>query len=53
MKAVAYQSSHPIDHPDALVDTTLPDPVAGGRDLLVEVRAIRQAGKKSRPACRR
>ena len=40
MKAVAYQLSHPVDHPDALVDTTLPDPVAEGRDLLVEVRAI-------------
>nr|WP_314626833.1 zinc-binding alcohol dehydrogenase family protein [uncultured Noviherbaspirillum sp.] len=40
MKAVAYQASHPIDHPDALIDTTLPDPVAQGRDLLVEVRAV-------------
>lgn len=40
MKAVAYQASHPIDHPDALIDTTLPDPIARGRDLLVEVRAV-------------
>lgn len=40
MKAVAYQASHPIDHPDALIDTILPDPIAQGRDLLVEVRAV-------------
>ena len=40
MKAVAYQASHPISHPDALIDTILPDPVAQGRDLLVEVRAV-------------
>ncbi|MBK4735282.1 zinc-binding alcohol dehydrogenase family protein [Noviherbaspirillum pedocola] len=40
MRAVAYQASHPIDHPDALVDVTLPDPVASGHDLLVEVRAV-------------
>lgn len=40
LKAVAYQTSHAIDHADALVDITLPDPVAQGRDLLVEVRAV-------------
>ena len=40
MKAVAYQASHSIDHPDALIDTLLPDPVAQGRDLLVEVKAV-------------
>jgi len=40
MKAVAYQQSLPIDHPDALQDITLETPVANGRDLLVEVRAV-------------
>jgi zinc-binding alcohol dehydrogenase family protein len=40
MKAVAYQASYSIDHPDALIDTILPDPVAQGRDLLVEVKAV-------------
>ena len=40
MKAVAYYKSLPIDAPDSLVDLTLPEPVPGPRDLLVEVRAI-------------
>lgn len=40
MKAIAYQRNLPIDHPDALVDITLPDPVATGHDLLVEVHAV-------------
>lgn len=40
MKAIAYQQSLPIDHPDALVAITLPDPTPSGRDLLVEVKAI-------------
>jgi len=40
MKAVGYRQSLPIDHPDALVDLELPAPVAAGRDLLVEVKAI-------------
>lgn len=40
MKAVAYQKNLPIDHPDALADVTLPEPVPTGRDLLVEVRAV-------------
>ncbi|GIZ53315.1 zinc-binding alcohol dehydrogenase family protein [Noviherbaspirillum aridicola] len=40
MKAVAYRKNLPIDHPDALSDVTLPDPAPGGRDLLVEVRAV-------------
>jgi NADPH:quinone reductase-like Zn-dependent oxidoreductase len=40
MKAVAYQQSLPTDHPDALQDITLEAPVANGRDLLVEVRAV-------------
>ncbi|MCB1890565.1 MAG: zinc-binding alcohol dehydrogenase family protein [Rhodocyclaceae bacterium] len=40
MKAVGYQQSLPIDHPEALLDVTLPAPEAHGRDLLVEVRAV-------------
>ena len=40
MKAVGYQQSQPISHPDALLDITLPEPVATGHDLLVEVKAI-------------
>lgn len=40
MKAIAYQHTLPIDHADALQDITLPDPVATGRDLLVEIKAI-------------
>lgn len=40
MKAIAYRQSHPIDHPDALIDLTLPEPIAIGHDLLVDVHAI-------------
>ncbi|WP_300452507.1 zinc-binding alcohol dehydrogenase family protein [Accumulibacter sp.] len=40
MKAVAYQKNLPIDDPAALQDIELPDPVAIGRDLLVEVKGI-------------
>ena len=40
MKAIAYQNNLPIDHVDALVDVTLPDPVATGHDLLVAVHAV-------------
>lgn len=40
MKAIGYQTAHPIDHPEALLDITQPDPVATGRDLLVEVHAV-------------
>jgi zinc-binding alcohol dehydrogenase family protein len=40
MKAVAYRASLPIDDPHSLLDVELPDPVATGRDLLVQVRAI-------------
>lgn len=40
MKAVAYRKSLPITEADALIDVELPDPVAQGRDLLVEVRAV-------------
>ena len=40
MKAVATTRPLPIDDPEALCDLTLPEPVAGGRDLLVRVRAV-------------
>jgi zinc-binding alcohol dehydrogenase family protein len=40
MKAVAYQKSLPIEDESSLVDIVLPEPIADGRDLLVEVRAI-------------
>ena len=40
MKAIAYRHALPINDPNALLDVTLPDPIPGDRDLLVEVRAI-------------
>lgn len=40
MKAVAYRQSLPIDHAESLLDVTLPEPVPGARDLLVQVRAV-------------
>jgi zinc-binding alcohol dehydrogenase family protein len=40
MKAVAYYQSLPITDSQSLQDIDLPDPVAGPRDLLVEVKAI-------------
>ena len=40
MKAVVHYRSLPIADPEALVDATLPEPVPGPRDLLVDVKAI-------------
>ncbi|MCB2252052.1 zinc-binding alcohol dehydrogenase family protein [Pseudomonas chlororaphis] len=40
MKAIAYYASLPINDPQSLQDIELPEPVAGPRDLLVEVKAI-------------
>ncbi|QXI15078.1 zinc-binding alcohol dehydrogenase family protein [Pseudomonas hamedanensis] len=40
MKAIAYYASLPISDTNALQDIELPEPVAGPRDLLVEVKAI-------------
>lgn len=40
MKAVGYKEPGAIDREDALVDITLPEPKAEGRDLLVEVKAV-------------
>jgi zinc-binding alcohol dehydrogenase family protein len=40
MKAIGYHQSLAIDDPMSLQDLTLPDPVAGPRDLLVRVAAV-------------
>jgi len=40
MKAIGYLDSHPIDHPEALLDIELDRPTPAGHDLLVAVRAI-------------
>ncbi|ONN66145.1 zinc-binding alcohol dehydrogenase family protein [Herbaspirillum sp. VT-16-41] len=41
MKAIVYrQHGLPISNPESLIDTTLPEPTPGERDLLVEVKAI-------------
>lgn len=40
MKAIAFRECLPIDHPDALLDVELPEPVPGPHDLLVAVQAI-------------
>lgn len=40
MKAVGYRNSLPISDGKSLEDVTLPDPVAGPRDLMVAVKAI-------------
>lgn len=40
MRAIGYQKSLPIDDPKSLSDIELPRPVAAGRDLLVEVKAV-------------
>lgn len=41
MKAITFtQHALPIDDPQALIDTDLPVPTPGPRDLLVEVRAV-------------
>ncbi|MGO2278114.1 MULTISPECIES: zinc-binding alcohol dehydrogenase family protein [unclassified Psychrobacter] len=40
MKAIGYQNNLPIDNEQSLQDITLNKPVASGRDILVEVKAI-------------
>jgi zinc-binding alcohol dehydrogenase family protein len=40
MKAVAYRRPLPITDAESLLDVTLPEPVAAGRDLLVRVEAV-------------
>jgi NADPH2:quinone reductase len=40
MRAIGYDAPGPITAPNSLRDVELPRPVAAGRDLLVEVRAV-------------
>ena len=40
MRAIAYEHNLPISDPQALIETDVADPVAGDRDLIVEVRAV-------------
>ncbi len=40
MKAVVYKQALPIEHPQALIDTDLPQPTPGIHDLLVKVQSI-------------
>ncbi|GAB2190072.1 zinc-binding alcohol dehydrogenase family protein [Sessilibacter sp. MAH1] len=40
MKAIGYQVSGPLNSANALVDVTLEQPIATGRDLLIKVHAI-------------
>ncbi|WP_296468231.1 hypothetical protein [Pigmentiphaga sp.] len=37
MKAVGYERPLPINHPEALLDISLPEPVPAGHDILVEL----------------
>jgi NADPH:quinone reductase-like Zn-dependent oxidoreductase len=40
MNAVVHQESVPPGSPDALTETTLPEPAPTGHDLLVEVHSV-------------
>jgi zinc-binding alcohol dehydrogenase family protein len=40
MRAIGYREPQPIDSETSLIDLDLPVPVATGRDLLVEVKAV-------------
>jgi NADPH2:quinone reductase len=40
MKAIGFHRALPADDPESLLDLELPQPVAIGRDLLVEVKAV-------------
>ena len=40
MRAIGFERPLPISEADSLLDIELPDPVATGRDLLVEIRAV-------------
>jgi len=40
MKSVGYKQPLPIEDADSLLDIEIPLPAAGGRDLLVEIKAI-------------
>ena len=40
MKAVGYRESLPVENDESLLDIELPAPVATGRDVLVEIKAV-------------
>ena len=40
MKAVGYKTPSPISDSESLIDIELPKPTPGGRDILVEVKAV-------------
>ena len=40
MKAVGFAKPLPVSDPSSLLDLELPDPIASGHDLLVEIRAV-------------
>jgi zinc-binding alcohol dehydrogenase family protein len=40
MKAVGYRKPLPIESPESLLDIAIAEPVADGRDLLVEIKAV-------------
>ncbi|KTD62288.1 zinc-binding alcohol dehydrogenase family protein [Legionella shakespearei] len=40
MKAIGYYTALPIDNEQALMNLTLPEPVASGHDILVQVKAV-------------
>ncbi len=40
MKAVGYKNQGDIQRPDALVDVEMDRPIAKGKDILVEVKAV-------------
>ena len=40
MRAIGYREPQAITAETSLIDLDIPEPVAAGRDLLVEVRAI-------------
>jgi hypothetical protein len=48
MKAVGYQHCLPIEDEKALQDLELEAPKAQGRDILVEVKAMRQGQRQDR-----
>ena len=62
MKAIALTHYLPSDHPHCFIETELPDPTPGPRDLLVRVKATSinpvdtkvrtpKAKVEARPAC--
>lgn len=40
MKAIGYKQPGAIGRTDSLMDIVVPEPIATGRDLLVEIRAV-------------